>query len=132
MPARIEIRGFLWFALVCVMGIQGCGPARMYSGPPRPPDQVAILEIGNVKLFAMDSLPVGKAGGGRIEILPGEHDLRASHNMSGFGEEVFTYTFTAEPGHRYLFDMDYKTVRTLHYRPWVKDLATGNIVGSKN
>ncbi|HEY4485798.1 MAG TPA: hypothetical protein VI702_05720 [Nitrospiria bacterium] len=114
------------------MLIQGCGPIRMYSGPARPPEQVAILEIGNVKLFSLDSLPVGKDGHWKLEILPGEHDLRASHNMSGFGEEVFTYTFSAEPGHRYLFDMDYKTVRTLYYRPWVKDLTTGNIVGRKN
>ncbi len=102
----------------------------MYSGPPLPADRVAILEIGNIRLMTLDDRALGTKVPARFEVLPGEHFMRASHNMPGYPDQVLTYTFSAEAGHRYRFDADYEFKRTLVWRPWVKDLFDGKIVGS--
>lgn len=108
----------------------GCGPVRMYAGPALPASSVAVLEIENVKLFTLDGAPVDEAASKGLEILPGEHTMRASHNLTGYGDQVVTYSFVAEAGHRYIFGADYEIQRTLSWRPWVKDSATGRTVGS--
>jgi hypothetical protein len=106
----------------------GCGAVKLYPGPRLPRDQVAVLEIGNVILYSVDGKPVDTTG--KVEILPGVHDLRGNHNAPDYGETLMTYTFTAEAGHRYVFDADYHFGRHFSWRPWVKDTETGEIVGS--
>ncbi len=120
--------------LILTLGliVLGCGAVQMYPGPALPPEKVAVLEIRNLTVYAVDGVPPGRARTKKLQILPGEHMLRASHNVEGYGPMPFTYTFTAEAGHGYLFGADYKIERTLSWRPWIKDAANGNIIGSWN
>ncbi len=108
----------------------GCGAVKMYPGPELTRDKIAVLEVGNVTLYTLDGEAVRLANRSKLQILPGEHVMRVSHNMAGYPEQAMTYTFTAEAGHAYLFDADYEIQRTLSWRPWVKDSASGNIVGN--
>jgi hypothetical protein len=125
---RISSIRRLWIPLILAgLLAAGCGAVKMYPGPRLPKDQVAVIEIGNVLLYSIDGNPVDTLG--KVEILPGVHDLRASHNAAGYGEDLITYTFTAEAGHRYIFDADYKFGRQFAWRPWVKDTADGKNVG---
>lgn len=110
--------------------VLGCAAIKMYPGPELPPEKVAVLEIGNVKLFTLDGAPVELTDQKRrLQILPGEHVLRATHNRTGFEEKIITYTFSAESGHAYRFDVDYDIQRGLSWVPWVKDSADGKIIG---
>jgi len=106
----------------------GCGAMKMYPGPELPRDQVAVLEIGDVTVYAFDGIPPG--GKNKLQILPGEHEIRFSHSKAGYGEQPHTYSFAAEAGHAYLFDADYVVHRTMSWNPWIKDTASGMIVGS--
>ncbi len=107
------------FAYLSVLGLAvgsvlGCATARIYSGPPLPPDQVAYLERGDLSqsLHSID----GREGGNffqnnrRIEILPGEHTV-----VVGYGRftrplgaqyiestQPVALTFIAKPGARYI------------------------------
>ena len=99
----------------------------MYPGPERLPEEVAILEIGDIVLLALDTQP--PQGAKTLAILPGEHTLRLSHNQTGFGENVITYNFTAEAGHKYLLSANYGMDRHFSWRPWIKDLASQEIIG---
>lgn len=108
----------------------GCGAVQMYPGPALPADQVAVLEIGNVTVYALDGIPPSRGNTRKFQILPGEHFMRASHNMTGYDAIPITYTFMAEAGHTYLFGADYQIERALSWRPWIKDSASGKIVGS--
>ncbi len=100
---------------------------KMYPGPERLPEETAILKVGNIVLIALDSQP--PQGARSLAILPGEHTLRLSHNAKGFGENVITYNFTAEAGHQYLLSADYAMDRHFSWRPWIKDLASEEIIG---
>lgn len=110
--------------------ILGCGGVKMYPGPERPRDQIAVLEIGAVTVYTVDGVGVKLTGRNTLQILPGEHVLRVSHKMEGYGPMPVTYTFTAEAGHAYRFDADYQIERSLSWRPWIKDNASGTIIGS--
>jgi len=110
--------------------ILGCGAIKVYPGPERPRDQIAVLEIGNVILYTVDEEGVRPGRGAKLQILPGEHMIRGSIKMEGYNPVPITYTFTAEAGHAYLFGADYQIERQLSWRPWIKDAATGTIVGS--
>lgn len=128
-PIHLKHRIRQWGVPIVGLWLVGCGAIQTYPGPALPSDQVAVLEIGNVVLYALDGEPVNLGHQRKLQMLPGEHLLRASHNMSGYPEQVITYTFTAEPGHAYRFDADYKIERTLAWRPWIQDAADGKIVG---
>jgi hypothetical protein len=114
-------------AAIAGLLLSGCGAVQLYPGNRLPKNQVAVIEIGNVLLYSVDGTSVDTLG--KVEILPGIHNLTANHNAAGYGETVMTYTFTAEAGHRYLFDADYNFGRNFSWRPWIKDLDTGEIVG---
>ncbi|MBI3810876.1 MAG: hypothetical protein HY283_01535 [Nitrospirae bacterium] len=118
--------------LISILGLMilGCGAIKMYPGPERTRDQIAVLEIGAVTVYTLDGEGVKIAGRNKLQILPGEHVLRASHNMGDYGPMPVTYTFMAEAGHAYRFDADYRIGRTLSWRPWIKDAASGMIIGS--
>jgi len=127
-PVRKPLRSTFYFSvLVLTILTAGCGATQFYPGPRLPSGEVALLELGDLTVYAIDGQPPPK--GSRFEILPGEHTLRATHNVAGYGEQIFTYTFVAEAGHDYRFDMDYKVERTLSFRPWVKDMTEETIVG---
>jgi len=115
---------FLGLALLSA----GCGAAKMYPGPELTRDKVAILEIQKVTVLTFDGIPPG--GKTKFQILPGEHEMRFSHAMAGYPEQSRSYTFMAEAGHAYLFDADYKVGRTMSWRPWIKDLTSGAVVGT--
>jgi hypothetical protein len=118
--------------LIPILGLimLGCGVVQLYPGPALPAAAVAVLEIGNVTVHAFDGIPPNRGNTKKLQILPGEHVVRASHQMEGYDPIPITYTFTAEPGHAYLFSADYRIERTLSWRPWIKDAANGTIVGS--
>jgi hypothetical protein len=122
--SRIAPVVLIGLGLLCV----GCGAVKMYPGPELPRDQVAVLEIQNVTVYTFDGMPPG--GKKKLQMLPGEHEMRFSHSQSGYSEQLHTYTFTAEAGHAYLFDADYEFQRTMSWHPWIKDSANGKIVGS--
>ncbi len=108
----------------------GCGAVKMYPGPELTRDKIAVLEIRNVTVYALDGIPPSLGNKKTLQILPGEHVMRMSHNIGGYGEQPVDYTFTAEPGHAYILDADYEIQKTLSWRPWVRDTATGLIIGS--
>jgi hypothetical protein len=114
-------------AVAVGIGLLGCGPTRMYTGPALSADRVAVLEITNMTVFALDTSPVS---GSKLEILPGEHEIRASHNLEGYPEQLIAYVFTAQAGRRYILGADYEIKRGLSWRPWIKDAATGETVGN--
>lgn len=115
---------------ICLVTV-ACGPVLMYPGPKRPQNQTATLEIGEVTLMMFDETPVGPNLTRPLGILPGEHFLLLSHNQKGYPEQFVNYTFTAEAGHRYLLDANYEIKRSLSWRPWVKDLTSGEVVGQR-
>jgi len=122
------LRGFSVASLIAGLVLAGCGAVQLYPGERLPKNLVAVVEIGNVLLYSVDGRAVDTLG--KIEILPGIHNLVASHNAAGYGETLMTYTFTAEAGHRYVFDADYEFGRKFSWRPWIKDVETGKIVGA--
>ena len=109
--------------------LAGCGGIKMYPGPKLPADQIAVLRIGEIKLIAVDGQGVKQDTMAPIHILPGEHLLRASHNLSGYDEHLISYTFTAEAGHRYIFSATYEFGRTMKWRAWIKDMDTDETIG---
>ena len=113
--------------LLSTLFTASCGALKMYPGPERAPEEIAILKIGEIVLIALDTQP--PQGAESLAILPGEHTLRLSHNQEGFGEQVITYTFTAVAGHQYLLSAHYAMDRHFSWRPWVKDLASQEIIG---
>ena len=122
-------RSFL-FLTIFVIGamIIGCTTVvRMYPGPERPMEEIATLEITNVVVRALDTMPVS---GTMLEILPGEHYLRMNHNKDGYPDMMATYIFTAKPGHRYSLGADYKIGHGLSMDPWVLDLTDNVRIGT--
>ncbi|MBI3995347.1 MAG: hypothetical protein HY349_05160 [Nitrospirae bacterium] len=109
--------------------ISACGAVKMYPGPALARDKIAVLEIRNVTLYALDDEAVKLGNQRKLQILPGEHVLRASHAMAGYDAMPITYTFTAEAGRTYFFGADYEIQRTLSWRPWVRDAKSGQTIG---
>lgn len=107
------------FAAIFVAVVPSCGPAfhRLYTGPSRPLDQVAILWCGStdVRLREIDGRPgpnrLGYGAGWdasfRIELEPGLHVLRVWYAGGGIGEPWYTsnsdrfLTVRADAGHSY-------------------------------
>lgn len=106
-----------------------CGPVRMYPGPELPSDQVSLLNVGRVNILTLDGIPPPGGGKSGVWILPGEHELRITHDFTGYPVQAVTYRFRAEAGRRYRLDADYEVRRSLSWRPWIRDIDTGTIIG---
>jgi len=69
-------------ALASVAPVTGCGPTRLYAGPPRGPDEVAVLLPSRPDQSPARAWPLAVDGaetegeGGSVEMLPGEHVAR--------------------------------------------------------
>ncbi len=107
----------------------GCGTKRLYGGPKLSAEQVSILKIGRLTIYMIDDQPFDFGETRVFEILPGEHVIRATIDFEGYNERPIDYIFIAEAGHRYLFDVDYEIARAISWKPWIKDIETGEIVG---
>lgn len=131
MPNSRSRVNFLICSIACAVGIlsAGCGgTVQMYPGPERPAYQTALVEIGDVAIFTFDGQPPTK--GSRWRILPGEHELRLSHNHpDAYDQKIVSYLFTAVAGRRYKIGLDTEIGRGFAWRPWVKDMETEEIIG---
>ena len=117
------------FALLCILcsAVAACTPLQTYPGPQLPREQVATLHgavnyygVGWV-IVVIDAVDGKKIVGssdemywGRIELLPGQHEISASLWVSavtpmlvinrGATPELRRLTFVAEAGARYIAD----------------------------
>ena len=122
-------RTYLFFAIVMAGALLvGCATTiKMYPGPERPAEEVATLEITNIRVVVFDSVPVA---GKKLVILPGEHYMRINHDAGPlYPDMLASYTFAAKPGHQYRVGADYKVARGLSMTPWVMDLTENIRVG---
>jgi len=89
------------------MSLAGCALERMYAGPPRPPDQTALVVTSAAELAQIDAIDDTKVSStaDRYEILPGWHSLRVHRPATGGaaarGVERTSLLLDAEPGHTY-------------------------------
>lgn len=123
---------FCSLASLLLLGLTGCVTERAYQGPPRPPEQIAIIKPGfknfnegfaqawtgetpHIYIFRCDGRrlerPVWDPASDRLEVLPGAHTLSLTYELSsdvGTGylvtshSTVGTVTFTATAGHVYV------------------------------
>ena len=112
-----------------------CGARKMYSGPERPRDDVAVIEgsrdVGGLRIYFS-----GTAGDGsefdapRIEIRPGRRELRVyfATESSDFIGGYLSIAFEARGGRTY-------RVRGTEYERsvwiWIEDTWTHEIVGGR-
>lgn len=131
MNFRSAGKGFLLLVFVVSLSltVSACGSKRFYTGKKLPADQVALLDIGRLKVLMVDDLPTPNLKARRLELLPGEHFLRATVDVDLYKGPIITYTFVAEAGEEYLFDADVNMSRGVNWTPWIKDKASGKIVG---
>jgi hypothetical protein len=73
--AKLSLLAGSWLILV------GCGTTvRMYSGPARPANKVAVLQLGpDAGIFSFDDRTFSVEKIKQIEILPGTHVVRAAY-----------------------------------------------------
>ena len=113
--------------LLLFAGLAACMPVKSYPGPQLPQEQVATIR-GAVNYYGLSWVSVAidavdgektlrradEVNWGRIEILPGEHEVSASLWVSvltpvtlvnrGSTPEFQRLTFVAEAGARYIVD----------------------------
>ncbi len=126
------------------------GPLRLYSGPERQKEEVAIIDAGqNYEvtptpfLWSVDGTRfAGVWGSDRpVEVLPGQHSVQAglgwplpnSWWAARFVSDTIdeAMNFDAEAGHTYLVKAstpDYETALTDGITSWIVDMETGKIV----
>jgi hypothetical protein len=78
------MHGTRLFALVgvgLISGVVGCGATRLYSGPTRTPDEVAIIRtIDSSRVTRIDESDISTK---TVEVLPGRVKLRRRHCLLG-------------------------------------------------
>ncbi|HLL82010.1 MAG TPA: tetratricopeptide repeat protein, partial [Longimicrobium sp.] len=94
---------------LCLSGVllAGCAGARPYPGPPRSPNEIAVLLTNPDHALVLDRIDDQgvPAQQHRVELLPGRHTLRL-HRKPGGGSRFantgpITLTFLAVGGHLY-------------------------------
>lgn len=109
-----EILGLeLGFAIVAASILGGCGPHRTYSGPPRPPDQIAIVEGvdngGQCKcIVGINGVDFRGTFSQVFELEPGGYRLAVKYSDGVWvrtqSVEPCDVKFVAEAGHRYVVE----------------------------
>ena len=104
----------------------------MYSGPRRPPSELAILASDDSTISSIDGVQTPYSGGnfGKFEVLPGEHSVGVSLNrVVGGGvytaDRPYTLCMKAEAGREYRVRID--MVGSL-WRPYMVDESSAALV----
>ena len=125
------------FALALLV-LAGACTGRRYEGPPRPPEQVATINVGSTIVREIDG---EKRRGGafdyrRFEVEPGAHRLTLVFELTAralatkdipaqAGEGICILEFTALPGKQYYLGSGPRGVWTTHWKgaweAWVRD-----------
>jgi hypothetical protein len=102
-------------ALVAMVG-SGCGPHRLYVGPPRPSDQIAVVEgvdsdRQSWRVVEVDGKKFSIFASQTFEIEPGRHQIAIAFKERVVSRvlesiEPCDVDFVAEAGHRYRVEVN--------------------------
>jgi hypothetical protein len=129
----------LWLILLVTLLAFGCGGKaghtyKLYPGPERPPEELAILKFGEqVTSLRIEGMRVDKMDYDRIELLPGTYliDWRTTFSVRPVvdpeerGEVGPMVTADLEAGHEYSVNSDRATGPGHTMRWWFTDVTTG-------
>lgn len=119
----------LGFLLVC-----GCGMTRMYEGPARHREEVAVIQgtkgvLSHVSILRVDDRAVGLTDSS-AEILPGKHRVRL-HRSKGNTWTQGSLEFEAKGGHTYQADGETTGFFPAEEWIWIVDLDDGTVVAGQ-
>jgi hypothetical protein len=144
----VQVFGLGLLAAYCLI-LAGCeANVRMYPGPARPSNKVAVLQLGpDVGIFSIDGESFNVEKLKDIELLPGSHAVKAVYfkapsQAAAAGkqpsivggiksEQPLHLVFQAVAGRTYrlIGSLEEKTIST-EGRVEIRDVATGQIVAS--
>ena len=102
----------LCVVVLIALAVSGCAPNRMYAGPPRPRDEIAVVEGDSTRsVVEIDGQELAPFRSETYELEPGRHRLAIMYEaMDGFLQMVKTvepcdvdYVFKA--AHRYTIEV---------------------------
>jgi hypothetical protein len=124
-------------AFSAVLALTGCTTARMYRGPAKSQDQVAVLfrQANLVKVESLDgqSIPLLKRAK-TLELLPGPHTIECSFRLEYMGAGYASATstnglihlsFDAKAGYTYWIDSNVNPFKE-EWHPEIKSAPTKN------
>jgi hypothetical protein len=114
----------------------GCGSTRLYEGPQRSREEVALIRPNayakECKIEHVDDQDIGYFSG-ELELLPGVHRLRVARKIFG-GDVVGEISFDAKGGHSYEVDVRIRGGGfNLRAVPccWIIDRSDGSVVAGE-
>jgi hypothetical protein len=132
---------FLALALAALLA--GCasdspppGPYKLYPGPVRPGSELALLELGDASVIAVDSLLVAREDWNRVLLLPGRHQLDCMVEYgasvwvepSGFGHASTHLDADLVAGRTYVIHYSRTYGEGYQVWVWLEDAAAGGSV----
>lgn len=113
----------------------GCAPARLYSGPRLPKNQVAVISmpLAGAQITKIDGQPI-KLSHYQFELLPGVHSVTVYDAISHVGHALAkgedTLTFQAEAGHEY--EAHASIIGDGKVVGWIRDTTLGKVVAGRD
>ena len=118
----------MYSAALCIAGLAGCFTQRNYDGPTRDRSEIGVLQSRSGQSLVVDGEAVS-VHSDAIELLPGEHELRARVTPSSFyspgkDRDERVMKFEVKGGRSYFV----KGTSTYSGCIWVVDAESGEVV----
>jgi hypothetical protein len=110
---------------------------KLYSGQPRPANELAIVLLGDIPSVTVDGLGTFKADYQEIHLMPGRHAL-AWRKVFGFSvmvepammkEAGIELDVELKAGHTYKLFADRTTGHGYRFYFWIADTLNGEVIG---
>lgn len=109
---------------------------KLYPGPVRPANEIAIVRLGDAATLEIDGRPVSHADWTEVHVLPGTHRLRwqTEFGVSALIDPSMTVTggreaeVTLDAGRAYVLRADRTTGPGYRMFFWVEEAGSGRVV----
>jgi hypothetical protein len=123
-------------ASACATAPEEAHPYKLYAGPERPLEELAVVQLGNADAAEFNGRLVTRGDWSEVHLLPGEHVIRWQTEFgvsvmiepTGFATYGTEMTAQLEAGRVYRLRAD--RTKGVGYRAylWIEDASTGAVV----
>jgi hypothetical protein len=123
-------------ASACATGPEEVHSYKLYAGPERPLETLAVVQLGNADAAEFNGRLVTRGDWSEVHLLPGEHVIRwqtefgvsVTIEPSGFATRGTEVTAQLEAGRVYRLRADRTTGPGYRAYLWIEDASTGAVV----